>query len=468
MTGKEDNETPLVTRQDDPNMSALGKTIKSRIHEKMAHGFYDDKELSHVKKMKLAEVDAPTPVVSTEDERTELTNLYGEINDRWDTIRPIDVESPRGGIVGAITKLYKRAYRKIIQPALNISLIHQAQFNASLVRTLNKTFEALVKAEDEIKRMSVRQNGLGRRMWRLEDASEDFTARLESAEENGVDLASQVKRLTSALDDTDRQGIFLKRRIVTLLEKIENGPSANDVAVAKKEIERLDSQDYVKFENLHRGSREEIRERLKVYTTWFEGLTDLLDVGCGRGELLELFRDAGMEARGIDINETMVEKCRELGLKAETDDALLHIGKLENGSLGGVSAVQFIEHLPTEKMIEFFTLAIDKLRPGGLVVAETVNPACLATFCGAFYVDITHNKPIHPFALRFALERIGYSDVRIEYLSPYPEEIRLQPIPYTESLSGAGADLVVEYNLNVEKLNNVLFSHADYAVLARR
>jgi O-antigen chain-terminating methyltransferase len=100
-------------------------------------------------------------------------------------------------------------------------------------------------------------------------------------------------------------------------------------------------------------------------------------------------------------------------------------------------------------------------------VAETINAACLATFCGAFYLDLSHYKPLHPLAVHFLLERIGYSSVQIEYVNPFPKPSRLAQIP--DSLaqdSNLPKRVVKDYNENVMKLNNILFSNADYAVIA--
>jgi O-antigen chain-terminating methyltransferase len=119
-------------------------------------------------------------------------------------------------------------------------------------------------------------------------------------------------------------------------------------------------------------------------------------------------------------------------------------------------------------MVEFFTLAYDKLAAGGQIAAETINPTCLTTFSGAFYLDMSHTKPVHPLALQFMLERIGFSEVRIEYLNPYPADIRLNTLPYNDTLASFEASFIVEYNRNVEKLNNVLFTHGDFAVVAKK
>jgi O-antigen chain-terminating methyltransferase len=225
---------------------------------------------------------------------------------------------------------------------------------------------------------------------------------------------------------------------------------------------------YVRFEDRHRGTREEIRHRQRAYLDLFAGAGPVLDVGCGRGEFLELCREMGIEARGIDLDAAMVARCREAGLAAEHGDALAHLEGLPAGVLGGIFCAQVIEHLTPEALIALVRLAHRALRPGGVLLCETPNPACLTVFSGAFYVDLSHVKPIHPEAARFVVESAGFRDVEIRYVNPVPPDgklQRLQPFWYMRRYEEA---FLGQINDNFERLNQLLWGAQDYAVIGRR
>jgi SAM-dependent methyltransferase len=228
----------------------------------------------------------------------------------------------------------------------------------------------------------------------------------------------------------------------------------------------LDAYKYVGFENQFRGSREVIRERLESYLPYFEGKTDVLDVGCGRGEFLDLLHARGIAARGIDLNHEMAEVCRARGLDVTEADAVGYLSALEDGSLGGIFAAQVVEHLQPGYLLRFLELAFLKLRPGGRLVLETLNPACWVAFFESYIRDITHAWPLHPETLKYLVVASGFTRADIEFRSPVPPQDRLQPIAAGRL---AGLDEVVEaFNGNVDKLNARMFTFMDYAVVAQK
>ena len=120
------------------------------------------------------------------------------------------------------------------------------------------------------------------------------------------------------------------------------------------------------------------------------------DVGCGRGEFLDLLREAGIAAVGIDVDEGMVERCRVKGHeRVERADALSFLESSGDASLGAIFSAQVIEHLPPDALRRFFRLSVEQLRPGGLFIAETVNPHRPSSL-KCFWVDVTHHHPIYP------------------------------------------------------------------------
>jgi SAM-dependent methyltransferase len=171
---------------------------------------------------------------------------------------------------------------------------------------------------------------------------------------------------------------------------------------------------YVDFEAVFRGPEERVRKLLQPYVELLRDHAPVLDVGCGRGELLQLLAEAGVEARGIDIDPGMVERTRAKGLRVEQTDAISYLSELPDAGLGAVIAVQVIEHLSYEDLQRLFELSRRALEPGGLLVVETINPHSLPAF-KTFWVDPTHRAPIFP-EVAYALALIqGFDEARVVY-----------------------------------------------------
>ena len=223
----------------------------------------------------------------------------------------------------------------------------------------------------------------------------------------------------------------------------------------------IDSFKYVGFEDQFRGSATTIRERLQDYLPLFAGRQDVLDIGCGRGEFLDLLRQQGIRARGLDINHEMVEVCRQRGLDASEGDALGYLRGLPDESLGGVFAAQVVEHLEPDYLVALLQRMYEVLAPGGVLALETVNVACWFAFFQSYVRDITHVRPLHPETLAYFVRASGFPQVDVQYRSPYPDAHKLQHVPGGEALH-------YTVNANVDKLNSLLFTHLDYAVIARK
>ena len=227
----------------------------------------------------------------------------------------------------------------------------------------------------------------------------------------------------------------------------------------------LDSYKYVGFEDQFRGSQLDIAGRVAAYVPLFEGASDVLDVGCGRGEFLELLRSKGISARGVDLNEEMAAVCRERGLDATAGDALGYLLAQPDGSVGGLFAAQVVEHLEPDYLMRLLEAAYHKLRPGSTIVLETINPACWFAFFSSYIRDITHVRPLHPDTLQYLVRASGFQKVTVRYAAPFPEQSKLQTVPASldraESVEGV-------FNENVRKLNDLLFTYLDYAAIGER
>jgi SAM-dependent methyltransferase len=175
----------------------------------------------------------------------------------------------------------------------------------------------------------------------------------------------------------------------------------------------------------------------------------VLDVGCGRGEFLAMLQKAGIPASGVETNPLAVALGREAGLDIERGDGIAVLERRGAGSLGGVVAFQVVEHWPAGTTWAFLVAARRALKPGGVLIAETINTDSISAL-KAFFLDPTHVRPVPADALRFLAEAAGFADARIEYRAPLPSEERL-----------------VEASPNDARLNRLLFGPQDYALIAR-
>ncbi len=211
-------------------------------------------------------------------------------------------------------------------------------------------------------------------------------------------------------------------------------------------------RDYFAFESRMRGSVDTIRERQRLYVDDFREYAPVLDVGCGRGELLGLLREAGVDARGIDADADMVAYARGEGLDVEQADLVEHLEHLDDRSLGGIFMGQVVEHLPAATLVAALGLAAAKLRPGGLLVAETINPLSPLAL-RSYFADLTHAQPLVPETLELLARQAGFAETEIRFLNEPAERLTEPDDPVIAA--------------NVRRLNELLFAPLDYALVAR-
>ena len=181
--------------------------------------------------------------------------------------------------------------------------------------------------------------------------------------------------------------------------------------------------DLGRFALCFRGSEEYVKAGQRQYIQNFEGRRNVLDIGCGRGEFLEIMREANIPAVGIDLSGEAVAICRLKGLQAETADLFTYLAGLPEESLDGIFCAQVVEHLPPERLPEMIRLCASRLMRDGVLAIETPNPECLAIFATHFYLDPTHARPVpHPL-LAFYLEEFGVGVVEVRRLAPAVESM---------------------------------------------
>jgi SAM-dependent methyltransferase len=237
----------------------------------------------------------------------------------------------------------------------------------------------------------------------------DANDQLERLRRTSATSAVELQAAAAAVRTLDEK---LHHRIYVAApdELMTTDPSGRPTIGYRGEGEASDI--YAGFEEIFRGPEELIRDRQRVYIDLVRGHGPVLDVGCGRGEFLDLLGEAGIKSRGVDLDDGMVTRARAKGHEVELADANAYLADVPDGSLGTIFSAQLIEHLAYDELEEFLHLAHAKLRPDGLFVAETVNPYAVNAL-RAFWVDLTHRVPIYPEVAVVLCRLTGFAEARI-------------------------------------------------------
>jgi len=207
--------------------------------------------------------------------------------------------------------------------------------------------------------------------------------------------------------------------------------------------------DYTRFAERFRGTEEYVKAGQQLYLPYYQSCRNVLDIGCGRGEFLEMMRAAGVPAKGIDLDAESIATCRAKALDAEIADLFAYLESLPESSLDGIFCSQVVEHLPPDRLPQMIRLCATRLERNGIIAIETPNPECLAIFATHFYLDPTHQRPVpHPL-LAFYLEESGVGQIEVRKLSP-------------------AADTMPSLNSLPEDFRLAFFGGLDYAILGRK
>lgn len=316
------------------------------------------------------------------------------------------------------------------------------EFGSAVVRALNQTVAALEGIQAAASGQEDRVSGLEDRLSALEQ-------RL------GTELEVRLR--------ADERDI---RRALHLLQQQREPATGTHLAppapmFAANTEQPLDF-DYFLFEEQFRGPENVIRERQRQYVGYFQGRDKVVDLGCGRGEFLELLRAEGVEAQGVESSADMLLLCRNKGFDVVQRDILSFLQEQPDESLGGIFCSQVIEHLPAALQIKLVNLAHLKLRSGSPLVIETINPECVYALARNFFLDPTHVRPVHPEMLAFLMRSVKFERVELKYSSPVdsgplPRLSFAQPPPELE-----------QFNRALEHANRLLFGFQDYAAAGWR
>jgi O-antigen chain-terminating methyltransferase len=437
-----------------------------------------------------------TAVVRARDAALGKVAAIGTVNPR------------RGGVANALVQAWKRWLAR----ALDWHVREQIVFNREVIVCLDAVIEALADtnramagisgriaaveklAAEQITAMAAAMEGAQQELadirkhwveWRagwehklaeneiqflraVADLQAAFAHRADLMDANYRDTArGQHADFRAALDtqtidiqrrlwaDLEKVRLEYERLIYTELRVIRQRLAAIDARGAAPTAVRVeapaapDSLDYSRFAERFRGPDEHVKAAQRFYLDYFAGRSGVLDIGCGRGEFLELMREAGVAAAGIDLSEECVAVCRGKGLDAQVADLFAHLSALPESSLDGIFCAQVVEHLPPARLPEMIRLCASRLSRGGVLAIETPNPECLAIFATHFYLDPTHVRPVPAPLLGFYFDENGVGVTEIRKLSQ-----AVETMPALASLP--------------EDLRTALFGGLDYAIIGKK
>jgi SAM-dependent methyltransferase len=229
--------------------------------------------------------------------------------------------------------------------------------------------------------------------------------------------AEQLGMLAGELDAIETRAGSLERRLGPLATpaplQVENDggePTIGYRGNGEPAGERL----YIEFQNIFRESEDVIRARQRLYVDVLRGRDPVLDVGCGRGELLDLLAEAGIPATGVDLDPEMVARCRKKGHQVEHAEAIDYLQARPDDAFGAVFSAHLIEHFEYDRLVRFLELVREKLVSGGLLVIETPNPHSLIAF-RSFWLDLTHQVPIYPEVAVALCRLAGYDSAFVVF-----------------------------------------------------
>ena len=296
-------------------------------------------------------------------------------------------------------------------------------------------------------------------------AVRDALIRVTSAHASRLgSIESGVEALPSreAIDELRSRMDAHAERVAAEIDKLASSSAASgrgEDATGGRDLDQL----YADFEDQFRGSEEQIRQRLEPYLKFVSDvgagseMAPVLDLGCGRGEWLEMLQAGGMAASGVDLNRVFVKACQTKGLKVSAEDAIAKLRSLPARSVGLVTSFHLVEHLPFEVMVDLFDEAHRVLVPGGGMIIETPNPENALVAQWAFYMDPTHRNPLPPEMLRWMIASRGFAQADIHRLYTARHSTALEAVP--EDVGGAAT---------INALADPYRASLDYAVIARK
>ena len=395
------------------------------------------------------------------------------------------VTTPRKGLVGKVVLKIKRRIQKFIAGILINYTEAQKNFNGDTVRFLNEVSRYVDKRDNAnflelIRKIDTDLESLNRKVEELSDKQSvtelNVKQKLESSYENNFvkfakenrlrdnNIQIRITSLFSALDNLE--GMI--KRLTNNQESKQNQVNSN---VSNDNLSNIDYS-YLFLENRYRGSSEEIKVKVKKYADIIKTIDcqnkNVVEIGAGRGELLELLGEENINAVGVETDSGMCEVLKEKKLEYVNQDGLSYLKTLKDNSVSCIIAIQVIEHLSFDYINALMKESYRVLQNGGKLIFETINPLSFYALTQNFFKDYTHKWPIHPDVIKYFSKLEGFSGVDILKLSEVSENEKLSMLTTDEAMIPSMVEFISKYNKNVEKLNNLLYGFQDYALIAKK
>jgi SAM-dependent methyltransferase len=353
-------------------------------------------------------------------------------------------------VVGDLIILVKRVLQQLLTPIFE----RQSAYNAVNVRLVASLCERVERMEERV--------GSALDALRAEETAfldalrETITGQLEVlAQQQATGLHALQREVASQSRERRAQEQHVTRLLDEVRKRLSDPlPRESWPTFAPKERRPLDAF-FAAFDEQFRGTRSAIKEQLRVYLPPLKeakigmGETPIVDLGCGRGEWLELLQEERMHGKGVERNRVLVEECRQVGLDVAEGDILTYLCALPDSSIGGVTGFHIIEHLPFDVLLDVFDETVRVLQPGGVAIFETPNPQNVLVSTQKFYNDPTHRTPLPSTLLKFIAEVKGLQRIKLLQLHPFPEAQKVQD-----------ADLEV-----ARRFNELFYGPQDYALV---
>jgi SAM-dependent methyltransferase len=393
---------------------------------------------------------------SVESEATAALTVAVESQDVYNT----RLESSSRA-TGPFVHFVRGVLRRLLAPVL----LRQTTYNAALVRAVaglsDQVSPVLAEVTEVRAEVERGERDVKRELALVREELQDLRAALAEVVAVTPAPSASVDQLSAPVSRVGAELSRPERRIETPLVEADRPerPSPDGAEIQRvAEEKRVLNTVYAAFEDQFRGTREDIKQRVRVYLPliWKARLgaetTPIVDLGSGRGEWLELLGAEGFVARGVDVNSVFVTEGRRRGLDVVETDAVSYLRTLPDGSVGVVTAIHLLEHLSFEVVIALLSEIVRVLTGGGLAIFETPNPENLQVGAYYFYLDPTHRNPIPRATLAFLVGARGLQVV---------EMLRLHPLPDTARLEGERSDVRGRFD---EHSGDEL----DYAIVARK
>lgn len=374
-----------------------------------------------------------------------------------------------GGELPANVRL--KPVKQVVLGAVRPVTSNQAPFNRAVLQALDGAAAAL---EGLAHSVDISEHHLNRAQAALattELTLDELVEEVRSVRSDLDALTVQVDEVRSLAAGAASEAAVVRGQLDLVLRTAREalagqGITVDQLSLISRELTSGHEQLYQDLEDTFRGTADEVKAKLSAYlddvrAAAGDGGGAVIDVGCGRGEWLELLAGAGIEAYGVDTNQVVVDRCQARGLDVRLGDALTHLREVPEGSVSVITSFHVVEHLSLDTLVGLVDAALVALAPGGLLVFETPNPTNVNVGAASFYLDPTHLKPLHPQFLEFLVAQRGFELVEVRYLNPV-EGPALSPDDLVP-----GEDLQATEQV-VDRINWALAGPLDYGVLARK